>query len=110
MSVTAKRYTSVSKGGEYEIVGASSGAGQRKGDVVMVYRNIATGQLHHREPEDFAMRMTALNANPAAQLLAALEDALEWIDAVPQGTELPAMPGFDREAVNQLIAAAKGEA
>lgn len=36
-------------------------------------------------------------------LLAALENALEWIDAVPSDTQLPAMPGFDRDEVNQLI-------
>jgi hypothetical protein len=37
----------------------------------------------------------------------ALEAALEWIDAVPENTELPAMPGFDRDKVNELIASAK---
>lgn len=42
------------------------------------------------------------------ELLAALSDALEWIDAVPSDMPLPAMPGFDRDAVNELIAAAKG--
>lgn len=30
----------------------------------------------------------------------ALEAALEWIDAVPVDTPLPAMPGFDRDWVN----------
>lgn len=109
MSEMKKRYTHATKGGEYEVVGVSSGAGQRKGDVAMVYRSLADGRLFHREPEDFAMRMKPLEPSSNAQLLAALCDALEWIDAVPQGTELPAMPGFDRDAVNQLIAAAKGE-
>lgn len=74
MSQNAKRYTSVSKGGEFEIVGTSSGAGQRKGDVVIVYRNVETGQIQHREPEDFAMRMKAITQPEVnAQLLAALE-------------------------------------
>lgn len=109
MTQNAKRYTSVSKGGEYEVVGTSSGAGQRKGDVVIVYRDTGTGQIHHREPEDFAMRMKVITKPEInAQLLAALSDALEWIDAVPSDTPLPAMPGFDRDAVNELIAAAKG--
>lgn len=108
MSEIKKRYTHTTKGGEYEIVGASSGAGGRKGDVVMVYRSLATGTLHHREPEDFAMRMKPTEPSVNAQLLAALSDALEWIDAVPSDMPLPAMPGFDRDAVNELIAAAKG--
>ena len=73
MSQNNKRYTSVSKGGEFEIVGTSSGAGQRKGDVVIVYRNVETGQILHREPEDFAMRMKAAEPSINAQLLAALE-------------------------------------
>lgn len=78
MTQNAKRYTSVSKGGEYEVVGTSAGAGQRKGDVVIVYRDTGTGQIHHREPEDFAMRMKVI-AKPEinAQLLAALEALLE---------------------------------
>lgn len=111
MTQKAKRYTSVSKGGEFEVVGTSSGAGQRKGDVVVVYRNVETGQILHREPEDFAMRMKAIQQPSInAQLLAALSDALEWIDAVPSETAaaLPAMPGFDRDAVNELISVAKG--
>lgn len=73
MTQNAKRYTSVSKGGEFEIVGTSSGAGQRKGDVVIVYRNVETGQILHREPEDFAMRMKPAEPSINAQLMAALE-------------------------------------
>lgn len=76
MTQKAKRYTSVSKGGEFEIVGTSSGAGQRKGDVVIVYRNVETGQILHREPEDFAMRMKPAAPSINAQLLAALEAVL----------------------------------
>lgn len=73
MSQSTKRYTSVSKGGEFEVVGTSSGAGQRKGDVVIVYRNVDTGQILHREPEDFAMRMKPITQPDInAQLLAAL--------------------------------------
>jgi hypothetical protein len=29
--------------------------------------------------------------------------ALEWIDAVPQETQLPAMPGFDRDWANNTL-------
>ncbi|MDE5248847.1 hypothetical protein PYX05_28320 [Klebsiella pneumoniae] len=43
------------------------------------------------------------------QLLSALLAALEWIDAVPSDTVLPAMPGFDRDEVNELIANARKE-
>lgn len=39
----------------------------------------------------------------APELLEALEAALEWIDAVPSDTQLPAMPGFDRDWVNGII-------
>lgn len=41
------------------------------------------------------------------KLLRALEDALEWIDAVPQDTQLPAMPGFNRDDVNELMNTAR---
>lgn len=43
-------------------------------------------------------------------LLSALTDALEWIDAVPSEMALPAMPGFDRDEVNNLISSIKGGA
>ena len=49
--------------------------------------------------------MTCLFAPSLSALLA----ALEWIDAVPSDTVLPAMPGFDRDEVNELIANARKE-
>lgn len=67
-----KRYTHETKGGEYELVGVSSGAGGRKGDVVMVYQSTVNGQLFHREPEDFSKRMKQA-PDITGQLLAALE-------------------------------------
>ena len=45
----------------------------------------------------------------APELLEALQMALEWIDAVPSDMQLPAMPGFDRDEVNNVIAKALGE-
>lgn len=45
----------------------------------------------------------------APELLEALQAALEWIDAVPGDTPLPAMPGFDRDWVNEVISKATGE-
>lgn len=44
------------------------------------------------------------------ELLKALVAALEWIDAVPSEMALPAMPGFDRDEVNNLISSIKGGA
>lgn len=41
------------------------------------------------------------------QLLAALEAALDWIDAVPRETVLPTMPGFDRDVVDELMSEVK---
>lgn len=38
-----------------------------------------------------------------APLVEALEAALEWIDAVPDNTSLPAMPGVDRDWVNNTL-------
>lgn len=43
------------------------------------------------------------------ELLDALEATLEWIDAVPQETVLPVMPGFDRDWVNGLVEALRAE-
>lgn len=100
MTQNAKRYTSVSKGGEFEMVGTSSGAGQRKGDVVIVYRNIETGQILHREPEDFAMRMKPA-PDTKAQLLAALEATVQ---AWEKGEDI--FGGMQN--AKAVIAAAKG--
>ena len=44
-----------------------------------------------------------------AKLREALTVALEWIDAVPQDTPLPSMPGFDRDWVDSLIRSRGGE-
>jgi hypothetical protein len=44
----------------------------------------------------------------APELLEALQAAMEWIDAVPQGVQLPTMPGFNRDWVDGIIAKALG--
>uniref|UniRef100_UPI003857D9DB hypothetical protein n=1 Tax=Klebsiella pneumoniae TaxID=573 RepID=UPI003857D9DB len=44
------------------------------------------------------------------KLLKALTAALGWIDVVSSETALPAMPGFDRDEVNNLISSIKGGA
>lgn len=106
MTQKAKRYTSVSKGGEFEIVGTSSGAGQRKGDVVIVYRNVDTGQIQHREPEDFAMRMKPITKPEInAQLLAVLLQSREWVAGEASGVETQAA---QLAILDHAIAAAKG--
>jgi len=38
-----------------------------------------------------------------ANLLEALQWALEYIDAIPADVQLPAMPGFDRDYVDTLV-------
>lgn len=42
------------------------------------------------------------------QLLSSLKSALEWIDAVPSDMQLPVMPGFDRDELDNLIAKIEG--
>ena len=38
-----------------------------------------------------------------AELRAVARAMLEWIDAVPKDTVLPAMPGFDRDWADMVI-------
>lgn len=55
---------------------------------------------------DFAVvlaRMLKGAEKRAAKLADALRWSLEWIDAVPEGVALPAMPGFDRDYVSVLL-------
>jgi hypothetical protein len=44
----------------------------------------------------------------APELLEALQAAMEWIDAVPQDVQLPTMPGFNRDWVDEIITKALG--
>ena len=46
-----------------------------------------------------------IRADIADDLARALESCLEWIDAVPNDTQLPTMPGFDRDELDQKLAA-----
>lgn len=50
-------YTCIGKGGLYEYIGLSDGAGMSKGEQRQVYRCTDTGQLYHRETGDFFYRM-----------------------------------------------------
>jgi hypothetical protein len=44
-----------------------------------------------------------------ADLSEALAAALDWIDAVPDDVLLPAMPGFDRDEVDEVLAKASSK-
>ncbi|WNL63584.1 hypothetical protein ST4_026 [Aeromonas phage ST4] len=86
MNQNKQRYTCVSKPGEYELIGTSSGAGTMKGIPVMVYRDVTNGRLFHREPENFMARMKKIQPEQVdinAELLAALKlcsSAMEGIE------------------------------
>lgn len=54
-------FTCIGKGGRYELLGHSSGAGCCRGEGRVIYRCLDTGQLYHRTDDDFAARMTPLN-------------------------------------------------
>ncbi len=54
------KYTCEGKGGLYEVVGVTTGAGLSKGESVVVYRDVASGRLYHRTPSDFDNRMRAV--------------------------------------------------
>jgi len=48
--------------------------------------------------------MTNTERDLMRQLIEVAQAALEWIDAVPANIELPAMPGFDRDWADEVIA------
>lgn len=78
----------------------------RKGQSWHAYESY---KKHKSQLENAALEHAKI-AGQRDALLSALTDALEWIDAVPSETALPAMPGFDRDEVNSLIASIKGGA
>lgn len=58
---TAALYTCIGKGGAYELLGESTGAGLSRGDTLQVYREVVSGRLFHRTPLDWAYRMEIIN-------------------------------------------------
>lgn len=52
-----KLYQCIGKDGTYELLGHCIGAGTDRGHDTEIYRNIHTGQLHSRLPDDFVNRM-----------------------------------------------------
>lgn len=69
---------------------------------------IVDGTGSHTISRDEAVANANLIA-AAPELFELATLALQWIDAVPQDAPLPAMPGFDRDWANQVIAKALGE-
>jgi hypothetical protein len=59
------RYTCISKGGEYGLMGTIYGAGKSKGLVGRAYRDTVTGKMYFREPEDFISRMKPIATEQA---------------------------------------------
>jgi len=55
-----KLYQAKGKDGTYEFLGRSTGAGTDRGHDVESYRDIHTGRLFHRLPDDFAIRMECI--------------------------------------------------
>lgn len=52
------RFTCKGKGGEYELLGLAKGAGKSRNNIdLQVYRDVATGHLYFRGPDDFNERM-----------------------------------------------------
>lgn len=60
------RFTVIGKGGRYELLGHSSGAGCCRGEGRVIYRCLDTGQLYHRKDDDFAARMAPLTEDGEA--------------------------------------------
>lgn len=115
MTIKQNLYSCVSKPGEYELIGTSNGAGTMKGVPLIVYRDLQTGHLLHREPENFMARMKKIPAGQSdvnADLLAALEGLVEcYCEA---GGELSRADRAHHRAVyadaQAVIAKAKGGA
>lgn len=63
---TLPHYTCIGKGGDYERIGYAKPSGALRtiqGESgIIVYRDIATGQLYFRDPADFLQRMSPIDA------------------------------------------------
>lgn len=60
VAVPRELYTCIGKGGTYELIGRSQGAGELKHQQLVVYRSDETGRLYHRTPGDFDLRMAPM--------------------------------------------------
>jgi len=82
--------------------------------VAWMHRSNYMHFIKEKPLEEIGFLFVPLYTHPAPKaepvntaLLKALQDALEWIDAVPADVVLPAMPGFDRDYVDALVATAE---
>lgn len=79
-------YQYVGKDDTYELLGDCIGAGTDRGHDTLVYRNIHTGQLHSRLPDDFEVRMQhigeLLDLPQGADDTELLREALELFEYV----------------------------
>lgn len=55
-------YTRRRGGGEYELIGVSVGEGRTNMETRTVYRDLATGKIHHRLASDFALNMAPVGS------------------------------------------------
>lgn len=60
-------------------------------------------------PDSIIESIPLAKQKPQSDVVKALRRALEWIDAVPDDVVLPAMPGFDRDWVDETLRTAGGE-
>ena len=70
---TKKLFTCDGKGGTYELLGHGTGAGTARELDLEVYRDLATGRLFLRWPDDFKKRLL-----PIGELTDVREQAREW--------------------------------
>jgi hypothetical protein len=78
-------YIAQGKDGTYELLGHCIGAGTDRGHDTEIYRNIHTGQLHSRLPDDFVNRMQLIGERVEIQHDAdvdLLREALELFEYV----------------------------
>lgn len=85
-----------------------SRGGSMGGHYLIRSANGYVGRLYESSVEDSEYIVQA--CNNYHRLIEALQCALEWIDAVPTDmvATLPAMPGFDRDDVDELLTNVKG--
>lgn len=111
MTIDTKRFTCIGKGGEYAVVGTSSGAGARKGESLIIYRDVTTGTMYHREPENFFKRMRVIEQSELIALAAHRDALLNLLNVVQtdlhdgQGT----ISSERLEWLSAELAKAKGE-
>ena len=78
-------YTRRRGGGEYELIGVSVGEGRTNMETRTVYRDLSTGEIHHRLASDFAIRMRTIDSQlPTDQIVdmafSLRAEKLSWAD------------------------------